>query len=591
MSKQKLIICLCILGLFLPLSHVSAGTVLSSHKYAWSNNVGYINFENVIVGDSALSGYAWSANKGFIKFNPARGGVLNDGVGNLLGSAWGEQLGWIDFSNVHIDANGKFFGTATGTLVGTITFDCKNYCDVQTDWRKAITPIAPIVSVSNGGGGGLIASSPAIISTPIEAQNKPLAISSEQSSTVTKDTSSGQVTIDFLANKKPTFVISDEPSILPNEYLVSPNTKLVNGAFYDISAKDENGNYVHTFLNSIIISLPVPIKLASATHLGVYWLNETNQQWVVIPDAIFVNNKAIFKVDHLTKFAIFDVVNVDIVKHEKIPESLPIPPQKNPQLGNPPLFDISSQPVPLSEQSVTKGTRVDTNSAGLVAKVAPGELLPISVTLSNFGGGKRVDVLITYSIFTSKGDKIYSTSETVAVETTGNFVKTIQIPFGTTPGIYTVKTSIIYEGQLIPATTQFPFTVERKFFGLFQSDFLLYGGVTLLSSILMLALGHALIKRRRAQRFAPFDYSDIPHDKRTFYEILSDTVMGMRERVGDDALLIAAHIDGLQIDKETGRVLALTDRPSKIIATLVSEYEKLLGQRVSFSFRRENPHT
>ena len=108
MLKRKFTIFLCLLGLCLPLSSVAAGTILASHKYAWSDNVGYINFEQVIVGDDTLSGYAWSANKGWINFSPAQGGVSNDGAGNLSGSAWGEQLGWIDFDNVSIGADGKF---------------------------------------------------------------------------------------------------------------------------------------------------------------------------------------------------------------------------------------------------------------------------------------------------------------------------------------------------------------------------------------------------------------------------------------------------------------------------------------------------
>lgn len=239
-----------------------------------------------------------------------------------------------------------------------------------------------------------------------------------------------------------------------------------------------------------------------------------------------------------------------------------------------------------TEADATKNARVDTGSAGLAAKVAEGELLPISVKLSNFGGGKRVDVLIKYSIFDSAGNEIYSTSETVAVETTANFVKTIQVPFGAKPGIYTAKTSISYKGQLVPAATQFPFAVERKILGLFQSDFFLYLEIIIIISVLAALLGYALIKRRRATRLVPFDYSDMPHDKRTFYEILSDTIMQMRERVGDDALTIASNIDGLKVDKKTGRVLAITEHPSKVIAALVSKYEEMLGKKVSFSFRR-----
>lgn len=170
MLRKKLTIILLILGLFLPLAYVSAGTVLSSHKYAWSNNVGYINFENVIVEDDALSGHAWSTNKGLINFSPAQGGVLNDGIGNLSGFAWGEQLGWIDFDNVSINsATGKFSGTATGTLVGTITFDCPNYCDVQTDWRQTTTTS----SLSHSGGGSLprVNITPANLNTPAIPSN------------------------------------------------------------------------------------------------------------------------------------------------------------------------------------------------------------------------------------------------------------------------------------------------------------------------------------------------------------------------------------------------------------------------------------
>lgn len=243
-------------------------------------------------------------------------------------------------------------------------------------------------------------------------------------------------------------------------------------------------------------------------------------------------------------------------------------------------------PVVFAETNAIQNAKVDTSNAGLVVKVAPGELLPISVKLSNFGGNNRVDVLVTYGIFAGDGSEIYSTNETVAVETTANFVKTIQIPFATKPGTYIAKTFIIYGGQLVPATTQFPFTVERKFFGLFQGDLFLYGGVTLLVSILALALGWIIVKRRRKGRFVPFDYSAIPRDKRTFYEILSDTIMQMRQRVGDDALLIASQIDGMKINKETGRVISITESPSKIIATLVLEYEKKLGKKVSFSFRK-----
>lgn len=124
------------LGIWLwPADLALASNILSAYKYAWSNNAGYINFSNVTVGDEELSGYAWSANYGWINLAPAQGGVSNDGAGNLSGSAWGQQLGWINFGEVEVDpSTGIFSGTATGDIIGTLTFDC-SYCDVRTDWR------------------------------------------------------------------------------------------------------------------------------------------------------------------------------------------------------------------------------------------------------------------------------------------------------------------------------------------------------------------------------------------------------------------------------------------------------------------------
>lgn len=248
---------------------------------------------------------------------------------------------------------------------------------------------------------------------------------------------------------------------------------------------------------------------------------------------------------------------------------------------------MSSISLPLFVNAAN-GSQVNSGNAGSTSRVAPGELLPVSVKLSNFGGGKRVDVLVKYLIINSSDSEVYSTSDTVAVETTASFVKYVQIPSSTEAGTYTAKTEIVYQGQLTPASSQFSFTVEPKILGVFQSDFFLYGGIALLVSIALVIFGRLLIKRIRPTRYPTLDYGNIPKNDRIFYEILSDTITQMREHVGDDALVIAASIKGLNIDARTGRVITITDNPSKVIATLVSEYEKQLGKKVSFLFREGN---
>jgi len=125
------------LVLLISASSVFAGTISSTNKYAWSNNIGWINFNatnsNVVVSDTVITGYAWSPNYGWINLAPTNGGITNSS-GGLSGSAWGENTGWINFEGVRISCAGKFTGTATGDVVGTINFDCSN-CNVETTWR------------------------------------------------------------------------------------------------------------------------------------------------------------------------------------------------------------------------------------------------------------------------------------------------------------------------------------------------------------------------------------------------------------------------------------------------------------------------
>lgn len=254
----------------------------------------------------------------------------------------------------------------------------------------------------------------------------------------------------------------------------------------------------------------------------------------------------------------------------------------------PMMGDIRSIATAQEGESVlTHDKTVQSSSASLDAKVAPGEILPVSVKLSNFGGGKRVDVTIDYLIISDNGQQIYKSSETVAVETTNNFIKTIQIPKDAASGIYTSKTSITYQGQQAPAITQFSFRVERKILGLFQNDFILYGVGTILLSVLIIVTGYNLVEHRLASRFDPIDYSNIPHKDRVFYELISDTVLSMKQKVGEQALEIASQIEGLTINKKTGRVVKLGQSPSKIVADLVTGYEKSLNHKVSFSFREQ----
>lgn len=123
------------------------GTIDSTYKYAWGENVGWLNFGtsggNVHITDSEITGYAWSDNYGWINLNPSTSGVQNNNEGTLSGYAWGENLGWINFSGVTINSSGEFLGYASTTNdSGRISFNCSNTSScgssdfkVKTDWR------------------------------------------------------------------------------------------------------------------------------------------------------------------------------------------------------------------------------------------------------------------------------------------------------------------------------------------------------------------------------------------------------------------------------------------------------------------------
>lgn len=146
------------------------GTIDRTSKYAWGENIGWINFGcdncNVHITDTELSGNAWSPQFGWINLNPSTSGIKNTDKGTLSGFAWSSNLGWIDFSKVTINTSGEFSGYATlKSDSSQINFNCAgtiNSCSeanfkVKTDWRPAS------VRHHGGGGGGRICPFPQIL--------------------------------------------------------------------------------------------------------------------------------------------------------------------------------------------------------------------------------------------------------------------------------------------------------------------------------------------------------------------------------------------------------------------------------------------
>ena len=86
--------------LMIPIVFASAGTIDGSHRYAWGENVGWIDFGSaeggVVINDDYLTGYAWGENIGWISLNCSNTDscnavsyyVHNTSSGQLSGYAW-----------------------------------------------------------------------------------------------------------------------------------------------------------------------------------------------------------------------------------------------------------------------------------------------------------------------------------------------------------------------------------------------------------------------------------------------------------------------------------------------------------------------
>jgi len=80
-------------------------------QYAYSENVGWLNFEPNVAGPNVgatvtsekLTGFIWAENIGWLNLDPNvpgdpnQYGVTIDSEGNFDGWAWGENIGWIHF--------------------------------------------------------------------------------------------------------------------------------------------------------------------------------------------------------------------------------------------------------------------------------------------------------------------------------------------------------------------------------------------------------------------------------------------------------------------------------------------------------------
>jgi len=157
-----------------------------------------------------------------------------------------------------------------------------------------------------GGSGGYTGGAPSAITS----FNQPMTILPSQEGNATMnfgDQGSVGITV-------PAGAISGETTFNIQQGTVNSNQIPSNtvGAFmvgnrvFNINGEDATGNAVRNFNSNLTITITLPDMPADTTGLGVYYFDDTNNEWVLVPGATFdpVSGNVIFQVNHLTEFAV-----------------------------------------------------------------------------------------------------------------------------------------------------------------------------------------------------------------------------------------------------------------------------------------------
>ena len=106
---------------------------------------------------------------------------------------------------------------------------------------------------------------------------------------------------------------------------------------------------------------------------------------------------------------------------------------------------------------------LDLNLEPVNTEARPGENIIFIKELSNLGSSKRYDVVIRQQIIDSKTSvAIIEKTETRAIETFGSTQTQMQIPSGTKPGDYILKTIVEYDGKQAVATLPIKITAPKN---------------------------------------------------------------------------------------------------------------------------------
>lgn len=226
-----------------------------------------------------------------------------------------------------------------------------------------------VVSGSGGGSVAAVAISTEAAQRDITSVNVPLTVVPTQSGLLTQSLSRDKIVLVDIpkgsVSLETTFLVSEEiitePEV-PVRVTAVEGTVLIANAVFRVTATDANGNPVTNFAEFLTITFIIPDLPADTSNMGLYFLDAEAELWRLMPEARFVDDRVIFLVNHLTRFAIFQVPAPPLpltlpVALKAIEEIFgrfltPIPVAGEITEGPSVLFDIIVEPSRLAERGI-----------------------------------------------------------------------------------------------------------------------------------------------------------------------------------------------------------------------------------------------
>lgn len=183
-------------------------------------------------------------------------------------------------------------------------------------------------SSSSGGGGGAGGGSGGVGGsysppTQVSSSNSSLTITSAQKGTlVQKLNDKNEIKIEIPAGSvanSTTFTAKTGALAEGDKPKNKTGAFLFDGLVFNIEAVDASGSAVRNFSQDLAITLSAPNLPDDASGLEIYYFDEKAREWTLVAGAIFGKNTITFKINHLTKFAVFKTSGAETGSNSKTP--------------------------------------------------------------------------------------------------------------------------------------------------------------------------------------------------------------------------------------------------------------------------------